>query len=73
MSAAAFATFVVACFVIMEVKRRKQRRFFDKNGGEILKSMGIKIFTEQQLMKITNGYKKNHRRRRLRPGVHRDR
>ncbi|TKW01559.1 hypothetical protein SEVIR_8G189100v4 [Setaria viridis] len=54
---ATFAIVVVACFVIMDVKRRKQRRFFDKNGGEILKSMGINIFTEQQLKKITNSYK----------------
>ncbi|CAO2142949.1 unnamed protein product [Urochloa humidicola] len=53
-----FALVVVACFVIMDIKRRNQRRFFDKNGGEILKSVGINIFTEQQLTKITNGYKR---------------
>jgi hypothetical protein len=40
----------------MEIKKRKQKRFFDKNGGEILKSMGINIFTEEQLNKITNRY-----------------
>nr|XP_034570003.1 putative wall-associated receptor kinase-like 16 [Setaria viridis]TKW01759.1 hypothetical protein SEVIR_8G199800v2 [Setaria viridis] len=50
---------VVATFAIFEVKRRKHRRFFDRNGGDILKSMGINIFTEGQLKKITNGYKKS--------------
>jgi serine/threonine protein kinase len=40
----------------MEIKKRKQKKFFDKNGGEILKSMGINIFTEEQLNKITNRY-----------------
>jgi serine/threonine protein kinase len=59
MPAATFPVLAVVCFFIMEVKRPKQRRFFDKNGGEILKSMGINIFTEQQLKKITNGYKKS--------------
>ncbi|KAK3120718.1 hypothetical protein QOZ80_9AG0692750 [Eleusine coracana subsp. coracana] len=40
----------------MQVKKRKQRHFFDKNGGEILKNMGINIFTERQLKRITNRY-----------------
>ncbi|CAD6226366.1 unnamed protein product [Miscanthus lutarioriparius] len=51
-----FVASVLACLVVMEIKRRKQKKFFDKNGGEILKSMGINIFTERQLKKITNRY-----------------
>ncbi|OEL31703.1 Wall-associated receptor kinase-like 2 [Dichanthelium oligosanthes] len=54
--AGTFFASVLACLAIMEVKRRKQKKFFDKNGGEILKSMGINIFTERQLKKITNRY-----------------
>ncbi|KAF8673229.1 hypothetical protein HU200_048781 [Digitaria exilis] len=51
-----FVGSVLACFMIMEIKRRKQKKFFDKNGGKILKNMGINIFTEGQLKKITNRY-----------------
>jgi len=56
MFAGTFVASVLACLVVMEIKRRKQKKFFDKNGGEILKSMGINIFTERQLKKITNRY-----------------
>ncbi|KAJ1277083.1 hypothetical protein BS78_05G266800 [Paspalum vaginatum] len=37
---------LLACFMIIEVKKRKQRIFFDKNGGEILERMGAfgKVF-----------------------------
>lgn len=47
---------VLLYFIRREHKIRKQRRFFDKNGGDLLKSMNIKIFTEEQLDKITNNY-----------------
>lgn len=50
---------IIAIFTTLEVKRQKQRRVFDKNGGDILKNMGINIFTEGQLKKITNGCKKS--------------
>ncbi|CAO2148575.1 unnamed protein product [Urochloa humidicola] len=56
---AVVATFVVSvlvCFVIVELKKQKQKKYFDQNGGKILKSMGINIFTEEQLKKITNRY-----------------
>ncbi|OEL34558.1 Wall-associated receptor kinase 2 [Dichanthelium oligosanthes] len=56
LSAATIVAFVLACFMIMELNKRKQKKFFDKNGGEILKSVGISIFTEGQLKKITNRY-----------------
>nr|CAB3490582.1 unnamed protein product [Digitaria exilis] len=39
-----------------EHKRQKRRAFFDKNGGEIIKNMNIKTFTESQLEKMTNHY-----------------
>ncbi|KAJ1255425.1 hypothetical protein BS78_05G269800 [Paspalum vaginatum] len=54
-----FVVAIITTFTALEVKRRNQRRFFDKNGGDILKSMGINIFTESQLKKITNGYKRS--------------
>ncbi|XP_062181802.1 uncharacterized protein LOC133886088 isoform X2 [Phragmites australis] len=38
------------------IKRRKQRTCFDKNGGEIVKRMGIKTFTEVELAKMTKSY-----------------
>lgn len=59
MVAVIFIVVAIATFSILELKRRKHRRFFDKNGGDILKSMGINIFTEGQLKKITNGYKRS--------------
>ncbi|CAN6373668.1 unnamed protein product [Urochloa humidicola] len=49
---------ILSSFVALVFERRKHRSFFDKNGGEILKSVGISIFTEHQLKKITNGYSK---------------
>ncbi|CAN6373713.1 unnamed protein product [Urochloa humidicola] len=51
-----FVASVLACFMIMEFKKQKQKKYFDQNGGKILKSMGINIFTEEQLKKITNRY-----------------
>lgn len=48
---------ILACFAALELKRRMRRRFFDQNGGKILKNMGITIFTEAQLRKITDDYK----------------
>lgn len=35
---------------------KRKRRFFDRNGGQILKNMNINIFTKAQLNKITNKY-----------------
>ncbi|KAL6907936.1 hypothetical protein ACP4OV_002106 [Aristida adscensionis] len=49
---------VLACFVITLLLRRRQRKLFNKNGGDILKDVGIKIFSKGQLKKITNGYRK---------------
>ncbi|CAN6382131.1 unnamed protein product [Urochloa humidicola] len=62
-AAAVTATFVaifllafLVWFVWKEHKKQKRRGFFDKNGGEIMKSMNINTFTELQLEKITNHY-----------------
>lgn len=49
---------LILWFARKKYKRRIHRAFFNKNGGEILKRMNIKTFTELQLKKITNNY--NH-------------
>ncbi|WVZ50372.1 hypothetical protein U9M48_001630 [Paspalum notatum var. saurae] len=54
---ASFVAFALACVAMREIKRRGKRKYFDKNGGELLKGVGIVIFKERQLSKITNGYK----------------
>jgi hypothetical protein len=43
-------------FLHKEHQRRVRRGFFDKNGGEIMKRMNIKTFTEVELKKMTNNY-----------------
>ncbi|GJN25188.1 hypothetical protein PR202_gb12986 [Eleusine coracana subsp. coracana] len=47
---------LILWFARKKHKQRTQRRFFNKNGGEILKRMNINTFTELQLKKITNNY-----------------
>jgi serine/threonine protein kinase len=42
--------------LLKEHRRRVRRGFFDKNGGEIMKRMNIKTFTEVELKKMTNNY-----------------
>ncbi|RCV38907.1 hypothetical protein SETIT_8G180000v2 [Setaria italica] len=57
--AAVSATMVASLLLVLlrkEHKRRVRSGFFDKNGGEIMKSMNINTFTELQLEKITNHY-----------------
>ncbi|CAN6382122.1 unnamed protein product [Urochloa humidicola] len=53
-----FAVALLMYCGIMELKKQKQRKIFNKNGGKILKDMGINIFTECELKKVTDGYKK---------------
>ncbi|KAF8644934.1 hypothetical protein HU200_066283 [Digitaria exilis] len=58
-AAAVSATLVAGLLMVLllkEHKRRMRRGFFDKNGGEIMKSMDITTFTESELEKITNHY-----------------
>lgn len=40
----------------MEREKRKLREFFKKNDGQLLQSMGIKIFKKKTIEKITNNY-----------------
>ncbi|WVZ49693.1 hypothetical protein U9M48_001027 [Paspalum notatum var. saurae] len=47
---------VLGFSVVMVLRKQKRKKFFDKNGGEILKSVDINIFTEHQLKQITNCY-----------------
>ncbi|CAN6373681.1 unnamed protein product [Urochloa humidicola] len=49
---------ILACLAIILLMRRKQRKLFNKNGGDILKGVGIDIFTEGDLMTITDKYRK---------------
>ncbi|CAM0145558.1 unnamed protein product [Urochloa decumbens] len=53
-----FIVLVPACSVIVLLMRQKQRKLFNKNGGDILKGVGIIIFTEGELKKITDNYSK---------------
>ncbi|TKW02177.1 hypothetical protein SEVIR_8G228800v4 [Setaria viridis] len=55
---AILAVCLLTYWAIVELKKQKQRKIFNKNGGEILKDMGINIFTECELKKVTDGYKK---------------
>ncbi|XP_015615994.1 wall-associated receptor kinase 1 [Oryza sativa Japonica Group] len=47
----------VVLYILKEHRRRQQNRSFDKNGGNILnKMMDIKIFSEEELKKMTKNY-----------------
>jgi serine/threonine protein kinase len=56
MYAAIFIAVILGCFAWWEFKKRHKRRHFDENGGVVLKGVGIAMFTERQLKKITNDY-----------------
>lgn len=52
----------VVLYILKEHRRRQQNRSFDKNGGNILnKMMDIKIFSEDELNKMTKNYCENRR------------
>ncbi|WVZ49330.1 hypothetical protein U9M48_000698 [Paspalum notatum var. saurae] len=53
---AIFVAAVFACLLIILLRKRNQRKLFSKNGGDILNRMDMKIFTEEELKKITNSY-----------------
>nr|AAX94996.1 Protein kinase domain, putative [Oryza sativa Japonica Group]ABA95430.1 Protein kinase domain containing protein [Oryza sativa Japonica Group] len=47
----------VVLYILKEHRRRQRNRSFDKNGGNILnKMMDIKIFSEEELKKMTKNY-----------------
>ncbi|RCV10467.1 hypothetical protein SETIT_2G114700v2 [Setaria italica] len=57
--AAVPATLVASLLLVLlrkEHKRRMRSGFFDKNGGQIMKSMNMNTFTELELENITNHY-----------------
>uniref|UniRef100_A0ACD5Z0H8 Uncharacterized protein n=1 Tax=Avena sativa TaxID=4498 RepID=A0ACD5Z0H8_AVESA len=47
---------VLLIFLQMEREKRKLRERFNKNGGQLLKSIKIKIFTKEKLDHMTNNY-----------------
>ncbi|XP_044964045.1 wall-associated receptor kinase 2-like [Hordeum vulgare subsp. vulgare] len=47
---------VLLIFLYMEREKRKLRDRFNKNGGQLLKSLKIEIFTKEKLDHITNNY-----------------
>nr|XP_034569230.1 wall-associated receptor kinase 2-like [Setaria viridis] len=47
---------ILACLSIILLMRREQRKLFNKNGGDILKEVGIKIFTKGDVNTITKSY-----------------
>ncbi|CAN6373398.1 unnamed protein product [Urochloa humidicola] len=51
-----FVSIVLACFAIMLLQRRRRRLHYNNNGGDILKDLGINIFTVEELKKITKRY-----------------
>ncbi|TKW01147.1 hypothetical protein SEVIR_8G159900v4 [Setaria viridis] len=55
---ATFVALVLAFFVILLLQRRRLSQRFKNNGGEILKRMEIRNFTEKDVKKMTNNYKK---------------
>ncbi|TKW01949.1 hypothetical protein SEVIR_8G212100v4 [Setaria viridis] len=48
---------IIACLSIILLMRRKQKKLFNKNGGDILKDVGIKIFTKGEVKTITKSYR----------------
>uniref|UniRef100_A0ACD5WND2 Uncharacterized protein n=1 Tax=Avena sativa TaxID=4498 RepID=A0ACD5WND2_AVESA len=47
---------VMLMFLQMEREKRKLRERFNKNGGQLLKSIKIEIFTKEKLDHMTNNY-----------------
>uniref|UniRef100_M8B5R8 Wall-associated receptor kinase 1 n=1 Tax=Aegilops tauschii TaxID=37682 RepID=M8B5R8_AEGTA len=48
---------VLLIFLHMENEKRKLRDCFNKNGGQLLKSLKVEIFTKEKLDHITNNYR----------------
>uniref|UniRef100_A0A0D9XVH4 Protein kinase domain-containing protein n=1 Tax=Leersia perrieri TaxID=77586 RepID=A0A0D9XVH4_9ORYZ len=51
---AVVALLVLAWFIHREHKRRRQKGYFDSNGGRLLEKMGVTIFNEKKIEEITN-------------------
>ncbi|XP_066336195.1 wall-associated receptor kinase 2-like [Miscanthus floridulus] len=47
---------VLACFAVILLQKRNQRKLVNKNGGKILAANGITIYTKREVDKITKRY-----------------
>uniref|UniRef100_J3N908 Protein kinase domain-containing protein n=1 Tax=Oryza brachyantha TaxID=4533 RepID=J3N908_ORYBR len=47
---------ILLIFLHMKCQKRKLQYAFDKNGGQLLKNIGIKIYQKKEIIKITNNY-----------------
>lgn len=47
---------VLLMFILLERKKRKLRAYFNRNGGQLLKSIKIDIYTKEKLDQITKNY-----------------
>lgn len=58
LSAATFVAVILGCVAIVLLQTRNNRKTFIKNGGKILETQGIKIYTKRELKNITDRYSK---------------
>ncbi|KAL5204468.1 hypothetical protein ABZP36_009339 [Zizania latifolia] len=49
---------ILLILLIMVYEKKKLREIFNKNSGQLLKNIGIKLFTKEEIRKITNNYGK---------------
>ncbi|KAL5205119.1 hypothetical protein ABZP36_009990 [Zizania latifolia] len=49
---------ILLILLIMIYEKKRLREIFNKNGGQLLKNIGIKLFTKEEIRKITNNYGK---------------
>ncbi|KAL5205093.1 hypothetical protein ABZP36_009964 [Zizania latifolia] len=47
---------ILLILLLMVYEKKRLRDIFNKNGGQLLKNKGIKLFTKQQISKITHNY-----------------
>uniref|UniRef100_A0A0D9XVI1 Protein kinase domain-containing protein n=1 Tax=Leersia perrieri TaxID=77586 RepID=A0A0D9XVI1_9ORYZ len=55
--ASAILAYLLLLYIRRELKRRLRKKLFDRNGGNMLRNMlKIRIYTEEELQKITTNY-----------------
>ncbi|KAL5204568.1 hypothetical protein ABZP36_009439 [Zizania latifolia] len=47
---------ILLILLLMVYEKKRLREIFNKNGGQLLKNKGIKLFTKQEIRKITHNY-----------------